>query len=648
MERLSPGSSSRFVVELVDGGSEFYEIKSLGDKVLIRASSYVNAAVAVRRVVDCGALAVEDGRWETNYAQRYAYNYCTFSYSMAFWDWPRWEREIDWLAMHGVNMPLAAVGLECVWRNMLLRLGYSESAVGEFIAGPAFLAWWAMNNLEGWGGPLPLNWYAQQEELQRKILARMREYGMEPILPGYAGMRPSQNSEGQSAELKLWNGFQRPDFMLPNSPEFEEWAQIYYEEQAKLFGCSKYYSMDPFHELGGEDAEAQLKQWDLGEMARKIYEVLPGEQPVWVIQGWSENPREEVLAALKPGQLLVLDLFSECRPQWGAPSIWKRENGYGAHNYLFCLLENFGANVGLHGRMDQLLRNWSLRTETCSGIGFTMEGSGTNDIMYDLLSDLLWEGEIDKEQWVRQWVRRRYGLSDPNLEAAWVLLSNTILNCPAGNNQQGPRESIFCARPSLNVYQVSSWSKMQNYYEPDVAALAAELLSASPVAGNDRYEYDLIDVQRQAIADHARVIYNRLVGEFKSGDSRWERSAEEFMALLYKQDSLLSSRPEFMLDTWLAQARSLGTTEAERALYEWNARVQITTWGNRFCANQGKLRDYAHKEWSGLLREFYAPRWEAFFEALRATPYCTIPRHPMEDEKGIDYYELEEKWVKNV
>ena len=74
---------------------------------------------------------------------------------MAFWDWKRWEKEIDWMALHGINLPLAVVGQECVWKNMLEKLGYTKEEINKFIAGPAFLAWWAMNNLEGWGGPNP-------------------------------------------------------------------------------------------------------------------------------------------------------------------------------------------------------------------------------------------------------------------------------------------------------------------------------------------------------------------------------------------------------------------------------------------------------------------------------------------------------------
>lgn len=126
---------------------------------------------------------------------RYYLNYCTYSYSMAFWDWERWEKEIDWMAMHGINMPLSITGMEVVWYNLLKRIGYTTEEINEFISGPAFMAWWQMNNLEGWGGPNPDSWYRQQEALQKKIITRMRELGIEPVFPGYAGMVPRNIGE---------------------------------------------------------------------------------------------------------------------------------------------------------------------------------------------------------------------------------------------------------------------------------------------------------------------------------------------------------------------------------------------------------------------------------------------------------------------
>ena len=71
---------------------------------------------------------------ESNVKYRYNLNFCTFSYSMAFWDWERWEREIDWMALHGINMSLAITGTEGVWVNTLKKLGYSNREIDEFIA----------------------------------------------------------------------------------------------------------------------------------------------------------------------------------------------------------------------------------------------------------------------------------------------------------------------------------------------------------------------------------------------------------------------------------------------------------------------------------------------------------------------------------
>lgn len=87
------------------------------------------------------------------------------------------------MAMHGINMPLSITGMEVVWYNLLKRLGYTTEEVNEFISGPAFMAWWQMNNLEGWGGPNPDSWYQQQEALQKKIVAECGSWVLNPYSP---------------------------------------------------------------------------------------------------------------------------------------------------------------------------------------------------------------------------------------------------------------------------------------------------------------------------------------------------------------------------------------------------------------------------------------------------------------------------------
>ena len=56
-----------------------------------------------------------------------------------------------WMALHGINLPLAVVGAEWCGMMSLTQLGYPKDEINEFIAGPAFQGWWLMNNLEGWG-----------------------------------------------------------------------------------------------------------------------------------------------------------------------------------------------------------------------------------------------------------------------------------------------------------------------------------------------------------------------------------------------------------------------------------------------------------------------------------------------------------------
>jgi alpha-N-acetylglucosaminidase len=449
------------------------------------------------------------------------------------------------------------------------------------------------------------------------------------------------------AEPEPWNGYTRPAFLLPTDKRFQEIAALYYKEQVALFGKANYYSMDPFHEAKGID------QIDLDASGKAIMEAMKKVNPkaVWVVQGWTENPRDEMIKNMKNGDLLIVDLFSECRPMWGMqPSLWYREGGYKQHDWLFSMLLNFGARTGLHGRMDQLLHNFYLTKNNplathLKGIGLTMEGIENNPMMFELMTELPWRPDkMTKEQWLAQYLPARYGQQDATISAAWKILANGIYNCPVTNNQQGAHESIFCSRPSLESFQSSSWSKMANYYDPTSTADAARLMLsiADRYKGNNNFEYDLVDIVRQAIADRARIVYNKAVADFKSFDKKsFDNDSKEFLRLLLSQDKLLGTRREFRVGHWIEAARNWGNTTDEKNLYEWNARVQITTWGNRYSADEGGLRDYANKEWNGILRDFYYKRWAAYWQTLSDV----LDGKPM---VKLDYYAMEEPWTKEL
>lgn len=281
------------------------------------------------------------------------------------------------------------------------------------------------------------------------------------------------------------------------------------------------------------------------------------------------------------------------------------------------------------------------------GVGLTMEGIENNPVMYELVCELPWStadgNHIVWRDWLSRYVQTRYGnVTNPKVSEAWLLLARSIYGCPADNVSQGCRESVFCARPSLDAKWVSSWAETVDYYEPDSVIRAAKLMveAAADMPANENFRYDLVDITRQAVAERARLVYNEIVAAYKAHDRKMFRhTTQRFLRLLLQQDRLLSSVPDFMVGRWIKQARSIATNAAEADHYEWNARTQITVWGNRQAAEQGGLREYAHKEWSGVLRDFYYPRWRMYFDALDQT----FDGKPMPE---FDFYAIDEAWTR--
>lgn len=669
VDRIHGGASSRFSFEIGDAQSEadYFELSSRGNKVVIEGNNWVSVAAGLNWYLKYHAgvqitwnnpkanlslnfprLKTKE-RHSTDELLRYYLNYCTFSYSTAFWDWTRWQQEIDFMALHGINMPLAVVGTSSVWRNVMLRLGYSEDEVGKFVAGAGFQAWWLMNNLEGWGGANPRSYYENQAALEQKIVAEYRRWGIEPVFAGYAGMIPSFAPSDTTVNFNLqtqnpgtWCSYSRPAFLQPSDERFSQIADIYYQELEKLYGKAHFYAIDPFHEGGS------IKGVDLKQAGQAMFSAMRRASPesVWVIQSWQKAPYPDLVGDLPRGGVVVLDLSSDERPQWGdIQSVWYRKDGFLGHDWIYCMLLNFGGNVGMYGKMQRVIDGYynaqsSRFGSSLVGVGATMEGIENNPVMYELLYELPWRKEkFTKASWVASWVEARYGRTLPQTLEAWKILSNTAYDAPYNEPREGTCESVFCARPALKITSVSSWGNAQIYYDTKEfeRALALMVAVADKYKGCNNFEYDIVDVARQALSNRANEMLPQMLSAFDLGEkAKFRELGERFMEMIALQDSLLNSRSEFMVGGWIAAAQKMGGSRAESELYEWNARKLITTWGNRTAANQGGLRDYSHREWAGLLKDYYAPRWRYFFDYVEQNEALPV---------GFDYYDMEDKWA---
>lgn len=645
--RVVPGLAGQLSFEPVSpdpSGNDVFEIEEVGGRIVLRGNNGVAMASALNLYLEefCGCevswhcgnqLAVPDQappvprkiRVVSPHRFRYAYNYCTHGYTMAWWDWPAWEGELDFLALKGVNLALIIEGQEQVWIDALGKFGYTDDAVRRWLVLPAHQPWQYMSNMEDYGGPLSRSLVARRIALGRRIVGRMRELGMEPVLQGYYGMVPSDfKTRFPGAKVHAqgsWGGMSRPDMLDPLDPLFARLAAEFYRAESAAYpGNPRFLAADPFHEGGSTDG------MDLAACGRSIYAAMDRADPgaTWVLQSWQENPRQSMIDALDKSRLLVLDLFCESRENWRA------RNQFGHTPWLWCTIHNFGGNVGLSGNLDLLraepakaLAEAGPGRGQMSGIGALMEGSGTQPILWEMFFGNAWRSEApDADAWLADYGRRRYGGDSPEALRALRILGRTVY----GPGVTGfPVNSVVCARPTMDPFPKGDfWGTTRPFY--DTTALVGawrSLLDAAPACqASDGYRYDLADVGRQVLADLFARYHQAILRAYARRDS--QAIAElggRALGLLRDLDGLLATRREFLLGDWLAGARSFGSTDEERGRCERDSRELLTTWVDR----ETDTVDYANREWSGLVATFYLPRWQTWFQGLESAASSGAP-----------------------
>lgn len=657
-----PDCPERFTVRPLEGGdTDAFILSDREGKVDIQANSGVAAAGAFRTYLgECLGLQYtllgreplnlssgdirpvgREIRRNSRFLYRYFLNYCTFGYTFAFWEFPDFERLLDYMAMSGYNLALNILGHEAVVRQALRTVGYPEEGIRAYFAGPAFLPWQWMQNLSEHGGPLPEGWFATRLELARKFNARAAELGIRVLLPGFGGMVPKDFGTVFPASRPIvqgdWCGLARPDILPPDDPMFRPLAAAFYQAVRELLGGEfSFFAVDPFHEGGISQGV------DLAVMGRTVYEAMAAYSPraVWVLQGWQDNPARDLFGGVDRSRVLITDLLAQYRGDGETPFDY-----FGGYPWLYCTVNNFGAQRQLRGHVARSLEGPfdSLRVpepSLCLGYGMMMEGLAADDVLYDIYGEAAFREKAPAlPAYIRGYARRRYRLADggtlDTAVRAWQVMAEQVY--VAG--MDGVRESIFCARPGLHLTKASVYGTDCMPYTPEALATAVEILFGLYGELKDRaaYRFDLIDFTRQMVSNKAWEVYGRLMDAYDRRDvAGMEREKERFLSLMELADGLCSGCQEMRLDTWVLQARELGRPLGAEALMEENARRIITLWASR--EGSAFLHDYAQKEWAGLLSGLYRQRWERFFEALLS----------MEEPKALealDYLDLEEGFV---
>ena len=642
--RVTAGRQAEFVVKIVpqqQEGKDWFAYYADKGKVVLEGNDGVSVASALNHYLkeNCGWHLTWCGKQEklprtlplpaekvmkvTPYKYRYYLNYCTFNYSMSWWDFDRWQKEIDFMALNGINMPLALTGQNSVWQRVYRKLGFTDEELEGFFSGPAYFNWFWMGNLDGWGGPLPQSFMDDHEALQKKILSAERTLGMTPVLPAFTGhVPPTFEKKFPAAKVRKteWVNFPEVSILDPEEELFTEIGKMFIQEQTALYGTDHFYSADTFNENTPPTNDSTY----LAQMSAKVYSAMQDVDPdaVWVMQGWlfyherdfwGEPEIKALLGAIPDDKMIILDLWSERHP------VWKRTNAYYGKPWIWCMLHNFGKNINMSGNLNSIANDPANAlndpaSKNMSGIGLTMEGIEQNPFVYAMMLENVWRDQpIDKSEFLRTYLIQRYGSFDETAFAAWQTLMASVYENTVNN---GGQESIITGRPNFKVNPGGTTNTKSHYVKGDLVKAWQQLVScAEKFSESDGFRYDLVDVTRQVLADYASMLQQTAALMYKTRDEAgFKDAAEAFLELIDDMDKLLGTREEFLLGKWLRDARNVGHTQQEKDLYEHNARNQITLWGNKDC----RIRDYACKQWNGMMSGFYRPRWERFFDTVSA------------------------------
>ncbi len=631
--RLSPALAAKVEFHQIDAeqGRDVFTLESRGGKVAIGGNNAGSMAVGLNRYLNryCKVtvswyadVAVElpktlpdvpaTERVTARVPQRFFLNYCTWGYTMPFWQWRDWERFIDWMALNGVNLPLAITGQEAVWYNVWTRLGMTDKQVRDYFTGPAYLPWHRMANIDGWCGPLPKEWLEGQTALQQRIVERERALNMRPVLPAFAGHVPGALRDlfpdADIQALGSWAGFDdqyRTYFLNSEDPLYSRIQRLFLEEQTRLFGTDHIYGIDPFNEVDPPSFEPEY----LNKVSKHIYESLTAVDPEaeWLQMAWflyyqrkdyTKERTRAMLTGVPQGKMTMLDYYCEYK------EMWREHEGFYGQPFIWCYLGNFGGNTNVQGRVKEAGQRIERALAECGdnlvGIGSTLEGLDVQQFPYEYILEKAWNFAKTDEQVINEIADRHAGTVSQPAREAWKLLYDSVLDITPGNFAA----PLPCSYPALGKE-----SRAVKYNPKDLLAVWDHLLAQDKVT-TDAMAIDLIWVGRQLLGDLFLTEKQAVDKAYQQKDKNaFFAHSDVLYEILSDLDNLNSHHPHATLDNWLQQARDLGKSPQVKDYYEMNARRLITTWG-------GSLNDYACRNWNGLMWDYYAKRWENYLREL--------------------------------
>lgn len=588
---------------------------------------------------------IQQSVFTSPYRDHQYFNVVTYGYTTPYWDEARWDKEIDWMALHGVDMPLMLVAAEAIYRRVFTQAPFNLTSkqVDSWEVGAAHLPWFRMGNLAGnsFDGPLGTHWNERQIALAHHILERMRALGMKPVCPAFGGFVPLALAQKYSGQFSYtgWNWVpqtHRNYRLNPDTDAFVEVGIRFIQEWEKEFGECTYYLSDSFNEMTiPEDLNTLTSYGD--HVFKCIKDGSSNPNAVWVTQGWTfvyqagewGKAKFNALTKNVPKHRFNMLYMS---PEYGNGKWNSPYEGFNGHDWTITMLPNMGGKNFYNGGLADYASTWRIQyTSNCdnlTGWGLTPEGVENNEMLYELICDAGWtpiNSNFNLSEWKTLYAHNRYGSNSSDIQAFLNMLHTTVLS-----NYQDHKCFGWQGYNKTNGYINASIDPGEDFHHGMETFLSASNLAQYRENCPELLRYDIIE----AAAFYAGCRIEKLNKRIKAANTAGKKDEahallENLKSLMLKMDRILTAHPLYDEQKWEEKAiRMAGANngnlsyrveadESEAPRYMKNARRIVSLWyGDHSKEANGHepVNDYACRTWAGLIRDYYLPRLVAEWE----------------------------------
>lgn len=587
LKRIAPGKEKhfQFVVERGNTQRSYFEITSYKERIRIKGNSYVSIASGLDwylknycgvSYTDCDSILqlpdVLPRPQERTYRETHIQiGYTTYApWQRLFWNWETWEKEIDRMALNGINACPVWTGTECIWKEFLTDYGLDEKDINQYLFGTE---------------KVPKDWLKGQEKLHKKILQRMQNLGMLPIYPAFTGTVPKSLTDQKKnlitiADHTADNLLKQETTVSADDPLFAQMAKKWYQN------CERIYGTVPFYQgsISGQDFPSDIQKAILKQNPEANW-IIPTDR--YILQSINTNGMDQQKSLLAYTEEATTNNWKNISATKMIPWIWI----WNGNN------SNSGA-LKLHVAINQP-EQASNNPETASlilGVGSNIGSSQTNPLSYSLIHGRRWTPEvISLSDEIKELLHLRYGCSDSLVQEACLRLTELEYGYDAYN-------SFLCQRPAMNLLEAET---------PDTAlcqqitGILTDFLRIKEKAEtNSNYRKDLIRLSAMLLEEKGRLLYKQICQDFQNRDTqKLIQNQKKFLQLIHLADSVRACENTLRWSYWMTQAdKNQKGKECGGVL-----------WYKSLIRKQEQATGMV-PALSGILSEYCAPCWELFFD----------------------------------